>query len=213
MLKYYNELMGDIYDQPADDGHTRDAVSVFNEIASIVKRAKTVLDVGCGEGFLSSAVESVGMKYFGVSRGHDVKVAQEAGLNVVDMDFNFLDFPDNRFDLIFARHVLEHSPMPIISLMEWHRVAKKHLCLVAPNPEYYTWAGRNHYSMANRKQLVWWLRRAGWKLQLMKSTEREFHFLCLKEPRIGYEGYASVPLSEQIHAFERDIEKLEFGNG
>lgn len=77
----------------------------------------------------------------------------------------FLPFDDNEFDLIFARHVLEHSPFPIITLMEWHRVAKKKgwMCLVAPAPHYWLSGGRNHYSIVPLKNLEWWLRRSGWE--------------------------------------------------
>ena len=39
-------------------------------------------------------------------------------------DYNFLEYPDNSFDLVFSRHSLEHSPFPVLTLMEWYRVAR-----------------------------------------------------------------------------------------
>jgi hypothetical protein len=38
----------------------------------------------------------------------------------VEGDFHFIDSGGEIYDLIFARHALEHSPMPILALMEWH---------------------------------------------------------------------------------------------
>jgi ubiquinone/menaquinone biosynthesis C-methylase UbiE len=85
------------------------------------------------------------------------------GLNVHNADMSFLPFEDNSFDLVFARHVLEHSPFPVITLMEWKRVCKGYLCIVAPAPEYWTYRGANHYAIMEFEQLEWLLERAGWK--------------------------------------------------
>jgi hypothetical protein len=78
------------------------------------------------------------------------------------MDFSFLDYPDNSFDLIFSRHSLEHSPMPLLTLMEWARVGANWLGLVLPAPEWYTYKGLNHYSVMNFEQVQVMLDVAGW---------------------------------------------------
>jgi hypothetical protein len=102
--------------------------------------------------------------YEGVCLGQDYIVARDLGRNVKKMDFHFLDYPDNSFDLVFARHSLEHSPMPLLALMEWERVSKYWLGLVLPAPEWYTYKGINHYSVMNHEQVENLLHRAGWKI-------------------------------------------------
>jgi len=203
LSSYYQELAQDIYPQPPDDWHQEEMKKViYNWIAPL--RIGNVLDVGCGEGDAETFFTDLEIAYLGIALGADVPRAQELGRNVQAMDFNFLEFPDGFFGLIFARHVLEHSPFPILTLMEWHRVSNKYLCLVVPNPQHFTFTGRNHYSVAYPKQTTWWLRRAGWKPEKLEFTPREFKFLCVKEKRIGYEGYASVPLARELYEFERD---------
>jgi len=198
--KHYEELLDDIYDQPDDGVHLGMAYNVFIRWVSGLD-ISTVLDIGCGEGGLSFlATVNFGLDYTGVAKGKDVIVAKGKGINVVNEDFNFLSFKNNSFDVVFARHVLEHSPMPVLTLMEWQRVSKKYLCLIAPNPDYYGWTGRNHYSVANQHQLVWWLRRAGWMVLKARFEMTELQFLCVKKPRLGYEGYADIPLSEPLYA-------------
>ena len=165
--RYITRLYGDIYAQPEDVGHTRMAQKVIDFWASRMTTCHSVLDVGCGTGFCQPMFERWGMKYQGVALGEDVVQAQSLGHNVRLMDFNFLEYPDDYVDLIFARHSLEHSPMPLITLMEWARVAKNWLGIVLPAPEWYTYTGLNHYSVMNMEQITNLLKVAGWSILWM----------------------------------------------
>jgi ubiquinone/menaquinone biosynthesis C-methylase UbiE len=140
------------------------------------------LDVGCGQGDGQPWFEEIGVKYTGVTLGEDYVVAQRNNRNVLLQDFSFLDFPDNSFDMIFARHSLEHSPMPLLTLMEWNRVGKSFLCLILPQPKYWKWAGRNHYSVMSRSTALFLLHRAGWNdIWQDHEDEREYRFMCTKQ--------------------------------
>jgi hypothetical protein len=153
--KYLDQLAGDLYPQPPDPGHTALANEVIDHWMSRMPVVKTVLDVGAGQGFCQPMFEKWGVDYTGIALGPDVIPAFNAGYNVKLMDFNFLDYPDKSFDMIFSRHSLEHSPMPILSLMEWSRVCKGWLGVVLPAPEHYTFEGLNHYSvMASPAQFL-----------------------------------------------------------
>jgi hypothetical protein len=162
--QYLNKLYGDIYEQPEDMGHTRLAQKAVDHWMSRMTTCKSVLDVGAGQGMCQSMFEKWGVKYEGIALGEDVIKAQALNRNVKIMDFSFLEYPDNHVDLIFARHSLEHSPMPLITLMEWARVAKNWLGIILPAPEWYTYAGLNHYSVMNIAQIHNLLDVAGWKI-------------------------------------------------
>lgn len=182
--EYYNELMLDIYPQPPDEGHTAWAMEVIDGwIASIADQCGNVLDVGCGEGFLQEAFENLGFGYVGVSLGADVTEAEKKTRNVWEQDFHFLSFADENFDLVFSRHALEHSPMPLFALMEWHRVSRAWLCLILPNPRFWTDYGKNHYSVLRLNQTKFLLDRAGWEIISQDHTRYEFRFLCQKVER------------------------------
>ncbi len=161
---YINKLYGEIYPQPPDDGHTTLAQSVIDHWGSKMTTCHSVLDVGAGQGFCQPMFERWEMKYEGIALGEDVIIAQELGRNVKRMDFSFLGYSDNSFDLIFARHSLEHSPMPLLTLMEWTRVAKNWLGIILPAPEWYTFIGQNHYSVMNHAQIENLLDVAGWRI-------------------------------------------------
>ena len=161
---YINKLYGDIYPQPEDDGHRGLGLRVIDHWMSRMTTCHSVLDVGCGEGFCQPLFEKWNVEYEGIALGEDVMAAQEKGRNVKRMDFSFLNYPDNFFDLIFSRHSLEHSPMPLLTLMEWERVSANWLGLVVPAPEWYGFTGRNHYSVMNFDQWKNILGVAGWNI-------------------------------------------------
>lgn len=159
--EYLNNLSQDIYEQPEDKGHYALTREVIQTWMSRLVGCQTVLDVGCGEGYAQKMFEAWGAEYTGVALGKDVIIAHKKHRNVKKMDFTFLDFPDNSFDLVFSRHSLEHSPMPLITLMEWYRVAKHWIGIVLPSIEHYGFVGQNHYSVMPIVQAHFLLKRAG----------------------------------------------------
>lgn len=161
---YINKLYADIYEQPEDIGHITLAQKVVDHWMSKLTTCHSVLDVGCGQGMCQPMFERWNVLYEGIALGEDVIKAQALGRNVKRMDFSFLDYHDDTFDLIFARHSLEHSPMPLLTLMEWARVGANWLGVVVPAPEWYGYTGRNHYSVMNMDQLRNVLDVAGWRV-------------------------------------------------
>ena len=182
---HLDELLEDVYPQPVDEGHTALALDVIDNWIADLDNCDSVLDVGCGEAFLQPAFEYLGIKYTGVCLGEDYTKANKLGRSVEKHDFNFMPYKDEQFDLVFARHALEHSVMPLISLMEWHRVATRWLCLIMPKPKYWTFIGRNHYSVMALSQCRFLLQRAGWKIVGEDHSHyTEYRFMCEKVHRV-----------------------------
>lgn len=162
--RYLNILAEDIYPQPEDKGHTQLSLEVINRWLSRMTTCTSVLDLGCGTGFCQPMFEKFGVAYEGICLGRDYVDALERGRNVKRMDYHFLEYDDNSFDMLFARHSLEHSPMPLLALMEWARVSRSWLGIILPAPEWYTYSGLNHYSVMNKEQIANLLNRAGWRI-------------------------------------------------
>jgi SAM-dependent methyltransferase len=161
---YITKLYQQIYPQPDDSGHTRLAEEIIENWMSKMTTCASVLDLGCGTGFCQPMFENWQISYEGICLGEDFLDAKNIGRNVKKMDFSFLEYADNSFDLIFSRHSLEHSPMPLLTLMEWARVSKNWLGLVLPAPEWYTYRGNNHYSVMNMEQVRNLLDVSGWNI-------------------------------------------------
>jgi len=159
--KYLNNIYSDIYEQPPDDGHTLFA-SVAINWANQNSNIQNVLDVGCGQGFCRNLFIDKGVPWRGITTGKDYTICQRMGFPVMDNPVTFLDLKDDEVDTVFARHILEHSPFPILTLMEWKRVSTGDLILVYPAYEYWGVGGRNHYYVLDKERLWYNLTRAGW---------------------------------------------------
>lgn len=194
--KYLDILRQDIYSQPPDGGHNVMLAEAMKKWDIHFLNIKNVLDIGAGKECIAKPYfDEHNIAYTGIAIGEE---------NIKEMDMSFLEFSDDSFGAIFARHVLEHSPMALLTLMEWHRVSSHFLFLVMPNPEYYGYIGRNHYSVMTKPQIKWLLRRAGWQVWEKDYTESEFRFVCIKQPLLSYEGYAPAPLPNAIYEADRD---------
>lgn len=150
--EYLSRLARDVYPQPQDEKHTLWAEESIAEFMALAREVESVIDLGCGEGFCQPFFEKYGVRYLGVCLGKDYKVSLSENRNVQNLDFSFLPFTNNSYDMLYARHALEHSPMPLLTLMEWHRVSKRYLALVLPSPVFWGIGGRNHYSVLNDLQ-------------------------------------------------------------
>jgi SAM-dependent methyltransferase len=199
--QYLDRLSQDIYAQPPDPGHTAWAMDAVRSLCTIPQGITNVLDAGCGQGFLAEAFTDMGLAYTGITLGEDFKVCQSKGLNVYEADMTFLPFEDKSFDLVFARHVLEHSPFPILTLMEWKRVSRGWLVLVAPAPGYWGQRGRNHYSVVPLATLEWWLARAGWApIHSLFLTNRSPRFIEFWELYQVLDTEEESETAMQLHA-------------
>jgi SAM-dependent methyltransferase len=105
-LKYHEAVMDSLFENGIKQGSFKKA-----------------LDVGIGVGYALNKFKEAGIDVIGISQGEkEVEEAKSKGFDARLMDMNFLDFPDYSFNLVWCRHALEHSVMPIIALMEFHRV-------------------------------------------------------------------------------------------
>lgn len=144
----YEKLMSEVYPQPDEQGR----IDLFREALiwsglGVKYPCKKVIDIGCGEGYAQELINYFGMDYLGIAWGNDVEVAQSKDRNVFQMDMNSLDFQDKQFDGFIMSHSWEHSPMPLIMLMEAQRVTKSYGLIILPHPDWYKFRGQNHFSV------------------------------------------------------------------
>lgn len=127
-----------------------------------------ILDVGCGQGVALELFKKRGYSPIGVTLNEiDANVCNNRGFNVHIMDQSFLDFEAQTFELIWARHVVEHSFMPLYTLTEFKRILKPGgiLYLEVPAPDTLLHEDNpNHYSILGRRMWESLLARSGFSL-------------------------------------------------
>ncbi len=105
------------------------------------------LDIGCGNGKFIRDMNSIGWQFEGVEFNPiAVDICHKAGLKVFHGDLHTAAFKDNSFDIISARHVIEHIPDPVNFMNEIARILKSGGRLVIKTPNSLA-LGRRRFGM------------------------------------------------------------------
>ena len=116
---------------------SEDVISQVNEQFP-PKDYPKILDVGCGSGVALKKFTDRGYNPVGITiNSAELEICKNQGFDVFLMDQSFLDFEDGTFNIIWARHVIEHSLMPYYTLIEFKRVLKSDgmLYIEVPAPD------------------------------------------------------------------------------
>lgn len=92
-----------------------------------------VLDIGAGDGKITSLLEEAGKQAYGIDNEPDaVRLAHVMGANVALMDAYNIPYPDNLFEAALMADVLEHFERPTDALREARRVISGSLYVSTP---------------------------------------------------------------------------------
>ena len=168
--KFLDQRALEIYPEPNGNlavGITKKMIPQIFELYNIMPGAR-VLDVGCGNGFALEIFRQMGCAPVGVCFGSDAEECRSKGFEIVETDMSFLNFEESRFDLIWCRHVLEHSILPYFTLCEMHRILKPggvfYIEVPAPGTSSSHETNLNHYSVLTKKMWESLILRAGFKI-------------------------------------------------
>ena len=179
---FLDDLQGDVYPEPPSEpavSITRSAIeNLWND--GLIRPGDRVLDVGCGQGGALEHFRKLGLHATGVTLGADLQVCRDKGLDVREMDQNFMDFPDEQFHLLWCRHVLEHSVAPLFTLSEYRRILRRgglaYVEVPAPDTSAHHEQNENHYSVLTRSAWVSLFARAEFKIE--RQLEIRFTVPC-----------------------------------
>lgn len=155
---------------------------------------KRILDIGCGQGPALDILRARGYSsVVGITLNEeDVRICREKEHDVRKMDQSFLDFADESFDFIWARHVIEHSIFPYFTLSEFARVLTKggmlYLEIPAPETSCHHETNSNHYSVFGRGAWTSLLGRSGFAVDedvkfaftTGMGPDEYWGFICIK---------------------------------
>lgn len=120
---YVDRFAKEIQSQPTQNYEGWACGQVYEEFLKDLS-IENVLEVGAGAApLLSLFPESV--KKTGLSMGKERP-------EYIEGDMNTPPFEDKSYDLVIARHCVEHSLLPLVMLCEMARISKKYALVVVP---------------------------------------------------------------------------------
>ncbi len=141
------QAFGNVYDKAMP----RDPISrlILDIFVSRVKRvmenlpARYILDVGCGNGWLTSHLATVqpsatiyALDVSATLLEPSARLPSSAKWVIAAAEF--LPFRADTFDVVVATEVLEHLPRPELALQEINRVTAKHALLTVPHEPFWS---------------------------------------------------------------------------
>lgn len=170
----------EVYAEPRTEGHDDITAQMAEIVARLLPAGAQVLDVGCGQGPALEWFSAHGFRPMGITTsGEDWKKCHlTLGLNARIKDMHELGgFPEKAFDGIWARHVLEHSPVPFYVLHEFARILRPagvlYVEVPAPDTACNHEANPNHYSVFGWRMWASLIHRAGF--EHVESREIKLH--------------------------------------
>ncbi len=118
-----------------------------------------LLDIGCGSGKFLRSMQRLGWQAQGVEFNTSaVQLCRDAGLEIFQGELAEAAFPDNHFDLVTARHLIEHIADPKPFIREIFRILKPGgtMVLITPNSQALGrgWFGTNWYANEVPRHLI-----------------------------------------------------------
>ncbi len=192
-----NLIRATAYSEPPSDHHHNIIEKVWSEVvkpALPTDQALDILDIGAGDGFFMQIAEAnghdvVGLNYTDV----DAQACIDKGLRCQLGDMHYLpavwkDF----YDLVWARHVFEHSPFPMRALSEAHAVLTPGGLLYMEVPSGDTACmhefNANHYSIFSQRAWSALIQKSGFEIlqeseltfRVIAGEDKYFLWLCRK---------------------------------
>jgi len=178
------------------------------------KSGKTLLDIGCGEGFFLSNAAKAGYTTKGIEISRDAAeyAGREFGLDVEAKPFEELRLPENHFDVVTLWQVLEHVPYPLMVLKEVHRILKPDGLLATSTPNIDSilarvfrrkwWNLRRlHINQFTTRTLTDMLKRAGFN-NVFSTRYREYISISM----------LVIPLLKHLKAYEQARDQFHPGS-
>jgi len=101
------------------------------------KKGDKFLDIGCGRGEFLRGFIDCGVQGHGVDRSRTAeRYCPEAELRTADLENEELPYPDNHFDVIYSKSVIEHFYYPEKLVKEMFRVLKPGGLLITMCPDW-----------------------------------------------------------------------------
>jgi len=166
---FVDERKEDIWWTHVDDAHNNFSKYVISLLQDRYGLAgKQVLDVGCGTGRDLKAFAELGAIPTGMTL-YEEDALTECKLPYIVADQAFNDLPEKSYDIVFARHVLEHSLAPFFTLTSYNRLLKAGgtLYVEVPAPDQKTGheLNHNHYSVFGLEMWQTLIKRAGFEIK------------------------------------------------
>lgn len=192
--KFYSQLLTEVYHEP-DSFLTTDVVDkMLPGFLKLLPKDASILDLGCGAGYALTKMRESGYENVeGLTLDpQDTKIVEERGFKVNNLDFNFTGW-ENKWDAVWMRHVLEHSPFPFFTIYQLNKMMKIggiiYIEMPKPGTDRNLEHWPNHYSIMGREMYLSLFKRCGFEYGEGAEIDLELNLPENKKAKETYDWY------------------------
>lgn len=149
---------------------------ILEALSKFPKSPFKIMDIGCGPGWLLSALDDRWLKYGLEISEFAANIAQNH-CNVVNVSIEDFENPKDEFDVVVMHHVIEHLKDPLVALSKIHEMLRPGGMLILGTPDFDCGAARRygnnfrllhdktHISLFSNDSMHRFLRDNGFKIQ------------------------------------------------
>lgn len=190
LTKYYNEIESEFHSK--NDGNQTEILKNENKIWAnyILKycpNTRSLLEIGCGSGFLLNRLRKKGFETYGIEPSLSASnfAKNKLGLNVVKGFLDTNTFVDKKFDIIILFDVIEHidNLENLMDLIKFYLSSNGYVVIMTGNVDsffvrlcgkkwlyFFSW---EHISFFNKKSISFLLNQNKFKLIRFKKINHE----------------------------------------
>ena len=192
-------------------------IKVIQELNYKLDSKSTILDFGCGNGYLVRKVRKLGYRAYGcdidIGDGLDVDLMKNEGvIRLINSENYRIPFDDNFFDFIFSDQVFEHVKDYSLAISEIERVLKPSGFSLHIFPSRYIFIEPHIWvPFGSVIQRRWWL--SLWaKLGIRKKSQKNFGSKETTEQNYRYlHKYTNyLPKKEITQLFKEHFDNVKF---
>ncbi len=145
LLRFLKKDVGPTLENSVHDYTSKAAIDKLDKLFTL--KNKVILDIGCGLGRDIFYMESLGARCYGITTNAE-ELSKINHRRVYSYDMHDLHLFSN-YDIIFASHVLEHSPCPLLVLKNFYYSTTPEgiVYIEVPSPQPWSIHNQNHYSV------------------------------------------------------------------
>lgn len=145
LLRFLKKDVGPTLENSVHDYTCKAAIDRLHKLFNL--KGKHILDVGCGLGRDMFYMESLGARCCGITINAEEreKIKHNKVYNYDMHDLHLFSY----YDMIYASHVLEHSPCPLLVLKNFYYSSTPSAIIYVevPSPQPWSIHNQNHYSI------------------------------------------------------------------
>ena len=159
-------------------------ISLLERLRPLANRSQKALELGCANGSFFPLLRRYFKEVSGIDLNPDsVNIAVQFKYSCQVAFIEELPFPDQSFDVVLSRHVLEHTISPVLALKEIHRILRPGGITANITPHYFPDPEPAHISQLTLEQWLSLYKEIGFQIlhaYLAFFNATEAHIIAMK---------------------------------